>query len=119
VTREYTVEEANDLIPTLAATLVRIKEARVVVVRGAQQVKPRTNGGGAWSQEYWDALDTLRREVERLNDQGLILRDADSGLVDFPSRREGREVFLCWRLGEDTVAHWHGPESGFSGRKPL
>ena len=107
------------MISTLAATLVRIKEARRVVIRGAQLVKPRTNGGGSWNQGYWDALDTLRREVEGLSAMGLILRDADSGLVDFPSRLEGREVFLCWRLGQDRVTHWHGPESGFAGRKPL
>ena len=119
MTREYTVEEANDLIPTVAASLVRIKEARHVVVEGAQLVKPRANGGGAWSQGYWDALETLRTEVEGLNAMGLILRDAESGLVDFPARRDGREVFLCWRLGEDRVAHWHGPDSGFAGRRPL
>ena len=117
--REYTVEEANDLIPTLSAALVRIREARQVVVQGAERIMPRSNGGGSWNQEHWDALNALRDEVEGLNALDLVLRDADSGLIDFPSRRDGREVFLCWRLGEDRVGHWHGPDSGFAGRRPL
>jgi hypothetical protein len=49
----------------------------------------------------------------------IVLRDAESGLIDFPARVEHRDVFLCWRLGEDRVAYWHGPESGFAGRRPL
>ena len=77
------------------------------------------DGGGAQGKEYWEALAVLRREVEGLNAKGIVLRDPESGLVDFPAKREGREVFLCWRLGEDRVAFWHGPESGFAGRRPL
>jgi len=49
----------------------------------------------------------------------VILRDPETGLIDFPSRLGDREVLLCWRLGEHAVAFWHGPETGFSGRKPL
>ena len=47
------------------------------------------------------------------------MKDLDAGLVDFPARREGVDVLLCWRLGEDEVGYWHGLEEGFSGRKPL
>ena len=49
----------------------------------------------------------------------IVLRDPESGLLDFPSRREGRLVYLCWRLEEDRVGFWHGPDSGFSGRRPI
>jgi len=70
-------------------------------------------------QQYWDALTAMRKRLEGWAEQGIILRDAESGLVDFPSRRDGREVFLCWRLGEDRVGFWHPPETGFSGRRPL
>jgi hypothetical protein len=119
--REFTVEEANSLLTALSESLGLIKEARQVVLRGGERIRrsAKADGGGRQGREYWEALATLRREVESLTAQGIVLRDAEAGLLDFPSRREGREVFLCWRLGEDRVGFWHGPESGFSGRRPL
>jgi hypothetical protein len=77
------------------------------------------NGGGPVGRGYLDALDTLRREVESITGRGIVLRDPETGLVDFPAVVEGQDVFLCWRLGEDRVAYWHGPEGGFAGRRPL
>jgi hypothetical protein len=119
--RAFTVEEANALLPELQRSLAVIREARRLVLEGAEPFRGRapTNGGGEQSPEYWEAMATLREEVEGLIELGIILRDAETGLVDFPSERDGQEVFLCWRLGEDRVAHWHGPESGFAGRRPL
>jgi hypothetical protein len=119
--REFTVEEANSLLPALSESLGLIKEARQVVLRGGERIRrsAKADGGGRQGRVYWEALAALRREVESMTAQGIVLRDAEAGLLDFPSRREGREVFLCWRLGEDRVEHWHGPESGFSGRRPL
>ena len=121
MTREYTVEEANALLPSLRTSLQKIRHARQVVLLGGKRIRQTASldGGGEEGREFWDALQTLRREVEGLNEQGIVLRDPESGLVDFPARRHGREIFLCWRLGEDRVAHWHGPDSGFAGRKPL
>jgi hypothetical protein len=117
----FTVEEANALLPGLTEALEEIQKAREIVLAGAEHIRRSASmdGGGAVSQEYWDALRTMRARLEALAEQGIILRDAESGLVDFPSHREGRDVFLCWRLGEDSVAFWHPPETGFSGRHPL
>jgi hypothetical protein len=119
--REYDVDEANALLPTLAVSLAEIRDARQVVLDGAKRLRQSANldGGGTFSQEYWDALATLRRELESLSDRDIILRDPETGLIDFPARRDGQPVFLCWRLGEDRVEFWHGPESGFGGRRPL
>src|SRR5687767_5550762 len=98
--QEFTEEEANSLLPTLSESLQRIQQAREIILAGAEHIRRSASldGGGTFSQEYWDALQDTRRRLEKLAGQGIILRDADSGLVDFPSRREGREVFLCWRL---------------------
>jgi hypothetical protein len=117
----YTVEEANALLPELRSSLARIREARQVVLRGGERIRRSAplNGGGTVGATYWAALQTLRREVEGLNARGIVLRDPEGGLVDFPARRDGREVFLCWRLDEDRVGYWHGPETGFAGRRPL
>ena len=118
---EYTQEEANALLPELRASLRTIQQARRVILEGAERVGRTAplNGGGEVTQEYWDAMATLRREVESIVERGIVLRDPERGLIDFPGRVEGREVFLCWRLDEDRVGWWHGPESGFSGRHPL
>jgi hypothetical protein len=64
-------------------------------------------------------MAVLRHEVEAMSSQGIVLRDADTGLIDFPARRDGRLVYLCWRPDEDSVTHWHEVDSGFGGRKPL
>jgi hypothetical protein len=118
---EYTVEEANQLLSSLTDALLRIREARQVVLAGGERIRAvaSLDGGGSQGKEYWEALATLRKEVESMNARGIVLRDPETGLIDFPARREGRQVFLCWRLGEDRVGYWHGPESGFAGRQPL
>jgi hypothetical protein len=119
--RFFTVEEANAQLATLRERLARIREARVIVLRSATVVRrhARTNGGGIDGTAYLEAMRVLRQELEALAGQGIILRDADAGLVDFPSRREGRTVYLCWRSDEERVDHWHEVNAGFTGRKPL
>jgi hypothetical protein len=119
--RLYTVEEANAALSELRESVVRIREARREVLRSGRKVGARAgvNGGGPEGTAYLEALSILRQEVEDLAEQNIILRDAESGLVDFPSLREGRVVQLCWRLGEDRVDHWHEVDAGFQARKPL
>jgi hypothetical protein len=120
--RTYTVEEANALTGHLKGALGRIRQAREVIVRSAERIKEGAvaNGGGPEDSAAWDASRILRKEVEDLAARGIVLRDADTGLFDFPSRREGRLVYLCWRPDEeDRVAFWHEVDTGFPGRKPL
>lgn len=119
--RFYSVDEANAAIGRLRESLATIRRARLTVLRSATRIHQRApaDGGGAEAPAYWDALRTLREGVEELAAQGLVLRDADTGLIDFPSRREGRPVYLCWRTDEDRVGHWHEVSGGFAGRKPL
>ena len=119
--REFTVQEAEALLPELGAALIQIRQARQGVLAGAEHIRRSApaNGGGAPGAAYWEATATLRREVEWVLGLGVILRDAESGLVDFPSRRDGQPILLCWRLGEERVAWWHGHDSGFAGRRPL
>jgi hypothetical protein len=99
--RTFSVGEANALLTGLTEAIEEIQQARAVILAGAEHIRRSASmdGGGAVSQEYWDALRTMRIRLEALAEQGIILRDSESGLVDFPSHREGRDVFLCWRLG--------------------
>jgi hypothetical protein len=57
--------------------------------------------------------------LSQLDQTGVLLKGIDEGLLDFPSERDGRVVYLCWRMGEDTISFWHEVDTGFSGRQPL
>ena len=120
--RTYTVEEANAMLPSLRERLVRIREARSIMFASAELVKERLereSGGAAADPRYWEAQTTLRTEIERLAAEDILLRDPLTGLVDFPGEREGRRVWLCWKLDEGEVGHWHEIDSGYLGRRPL
>ena len=119
--RLFTADDADALLPELIGAIGRIKQARHVVLSRGRRIREVStrNGGGAPGKEYWEAMATLRRDLQALARLGVILRDAESGLIDFPAVREDQDVFLCWRMGEERVAHWHGMEAGFAGRRRL
>jgi hypothetical protein len=130
--RYFTPEEANELLPEVrsaAEALVEQRlEARAVASKRAQLVtRIAGNGGDFDPQEPRELEEDFERvtaamveAAERLEQLGVIVKDADRGLVDFPALREnGEEVLLCWQVGEDEIAYWHGLEEGFAGRKPL
>jgi len=75
--------------------------------------------GEARGDEYAAAAAELRDAVDRLLELGVEVKDIDAGLVDFPSRRAGEDVLLCWRAGEERVEYWHDLEEGYAGRKPI
>jgi len=120
--RLYTVEEADAVLPDLRERLERIRAARQVLLREAELVKEKVVadvGGAAPGPAYRQASATLRAELERLSVENILLRDPETGLIDFPAERDGERVYLCWRLGEDRVANWHPLDTGFAGRRPL
>lgn len=65
------------------------------------------------------AMEALEKEIQKLEDLGCVLKDMNTGLVDFPAVRLGTRVWLCWKLGEDDVTFWHGLHEGFAARKPV
>jgi hypothetical protein len=71
------------------------------------------------SDEFAAAAADLERIVAELTRLGVQVKDPDTGLVDFPARRGGEDVLLCWQAGEDAVSWWHDLESGFAGRRPI
>lgn len=78
-----------------------------------------TNGGGDPGKQVGESFLEVRRLLGALEQAGILLRDIDRGLLDFPSIQDGREVYLCWELADDEVAHWHELDSGYVDRKPL
>ncbi len=63
--------------------------------------------------------ETLKEQIDAIHDTGCTIKDVEEGLVDWPTMHDGREVLLCWKYGEQKVAHWHELGSGFAGRRPV
>jgi hypothetical protein len=119
--RVFTVDEANGELAELRERLPRLREARLGLIASSERITDAVavDGGGVAGSDWFRHQETLKTEVEYLAERGILLRDPDTGLIDFPAERDGEQVFLCWRLGEGDVEYYHGVHSGFSGRKPL
>ena len=119
--RVFTVLDANAELPELRERLPRLREARLGLIASSERITDAvaSDGGGVAGSDWFRHQETLKTEVEYLADRGILLRDPDTGLIDFPAERDGEQVFLCWRLGEGDVEYYHGVHSGFAGRKPL
>ena len=119
--RRYTVAEANACLPVLRERLPRLRDARQALIDASERLTARVaaDPGGVSEPAWFPAQQALKTEMLALADLGLVLRDTQIGLVDFPSERDGEPVYLCWKLGEDEVAFYHGDRSGLSGRTRL
>ncbi len=119
--RVFTVLDANAELPELRERLPRLREARLGLIASSERITDAvaSDGGGVAGSDWFRHQETLKTEVEYLSERGILLRDPDTGLIDFPAERDGEQVFLCWRLGEGDVEYYHGVRSGFGGRKPL
>ena len=114
----WTVERANAALPRVGAALERIRELVAEARREREDAAGLLEGNGHPAAPR--GTEELRAAVEALTDEGIVLRDLDAGLVDFPARLgDGRPYLLCWVLGEPAVEWWHWPETGFAGRRPL
>ncbi|MGH2618704.1 MAG: DUF2203 domain-containing protein [Thermomicrobiales bacterium] len=125
----FTVAEADALLPEIVPLLMEMRARKVeldTALAELEKLMPamRLNGHAAEARELEARIHLLSTElaagVDHLNDQGIEIKSIDHGLIDFPSRREDRVVYLCWRLGEGpTIRYWHEIDAGFAGRQKL
>ena len=130
--RYFTLAEAERTLPEVERLLrdaifhkIEYQSAEEEFNRTTQRI--RMAGGSRVSPGPFLALrarrDTsaaaLKEAFQRLEEMGVLIKDLDIGLIDFQTRYHGREVCLCWKLGEDRIGFWHGMEEGFRGRKPI
>jgi hypothetical protein len=127
----FTLEEANRLVPQVRISIrlmqkaveeaERLRDAFEVLdlLGAADEVSPEHGEYVEKRERLQFCRDTFREEHERLAQSGALLRDLQAGLVDFHALREGRLVFLCWRLGEEAIGYWHEIDSGLAGRRPI
>ena len=122
--RYFTLEEANRCIPELVNEISLLKAIRSQLVGLRAEITPiseviSSNGGSKHTPALREATKRFKEVLERIADQGYHLKGLDPGLVDFPHLREGKAVYLCWRMGEKEIRYWHEIEDGFAGRQPL
>ena len=129
--RYFTPSEANELLAEvrpLAESLVEHRDGmRLAAERRARLTARIAGNGGDLDPQEPAELDeqfelesqAVARAADALQRLGVLVKDLDRGLVDFPALRHGEEVLLCWQVGEDAIAYWHGVDEGFAGRKPL
>jgi hypothetical protein len=129
--RYFTPKEANEALDTVRPLVEEMVARRRALRETATQRAElgrivAGNGGGVDAGDFATLDEEATREaaeitglVDRIQELGVLVKDLDRGLVDFPALRGDEEVLLCWELGEDEIAFWHGLEEGFAGRKPL
>jgi hypothetical protein len=130
--RTFTLDEAQALLPVLESLLKTALDGKNAAERIEQEFKAVSNrvflNGGTLLDVA--QLAVRKRERERLMQKikdalaeieasGVLVKDLEIGLLDFPCQVEGHTILLCWKLGEKTIAHWHGTDEGYRYRKPI
>jgi hypothetical protein len=131
VSRYYAIDEANTALPEVERILIALRDQReeLIALRdrvvAASPPDDETPPPGAAEQirllrlGMQGLIDQMQAGVARLVELDITLRDISTGLIDFPALVSGRPIWLCWRLGEDDIAHWHPHDEGYDSRRPL
>jgi hypothetical protein len=122
--RYFTVEEANTALIIIRPIMEEIQTIRLKVLERQPEVWPvlqKAAGNGGSHEASLLALnfEQLDKLVHQILDMGVILKDINAGLLDFPSIRDDHEVYLCWLYGEEQIEFWHEIDAGFAGRTPI
>jgi hypothetical protein len=129
--RTFTLEEANAAVEELRPVVGRMVEHRRNLA-AAQRLQTELltriagNGGDMQPSDLREVAASIQTEAdaiaacaEQINAAGAQIKSLEEGLLDFPSTRDGEEILLCWKLGEEQIGYWHGVDEGFAGRRPL
>ena len=130
--RYFTLAEARAALPVVGRSIreaVQAKAHYMEAEKAIQDLVQRilmmgginvdTVAAEAWKAPYDSNAQALKNSMERIEDLGVLVKDLDIGLVDFPTLFRGEEVYLCWRMDENDIDHWHGVNEGFNGRRPI
>jgi hypothetical protein len=122
--KHFTLNEARALLPELRQIFADAHRRRDAWLRSSKDVAKLLDetggdiGGPVVTGMLMDFVQ-LNEQIRRVQKLGVVIKDFDRGLLDFPHLRDGREVFLCWELGEDDIEFWHDLDTGYAGRERL
>lgn len=119
--RLYTIPEANEMLVHIAPALVELQSKYPQAIEIQEKIeRGALTNGGAQHRERWNrVLARVDELIQRFDEWAIVVRSIEEGLIDFPAEIDGGPAYLCWKLGEPAVTHWHRPDEGFAGRKPL
>ena len=122
--RYFTLEQAQAALDIIRPLVAEVMEIRQSILDREPEVWPIVakaagNGGSKIASQLAQEFGRLDQALRAILATGALLKDINLGLVDFPSLQAGREVYLCWKYGEETISFWHEIDGGFSGRQPL
>jgi hypothetical protein len=121
--KHFTLQEAEKLLPEIATKLSMIVELKKALDADGYDIYKHTYFGGIGrngSGQYPKELIELIILIDEITKQGIQVKSIDEGLIDFPHiRKNGEEVYLCYRLGENNIQYWHSIKDGFAGRKNI
>jgi len=122
--RVFSLYEANQLIPQLQSHLTTVQQRKGVIIQTREEVqkasaKARYGGGTPVGSHYVKSLQDISANLRAIHELGVVVKDIDLGLCDFPHMRDGRIVYLCWKLGEKEIRWWHELTTGYKDRCPL
>ena len=120
----FTVEEANAVVPELINWVPRLQELYSLMSESFPDIqkarsKSEYSGGSVYGTDYLKLALKTNEITKNLENKGCVLKGIEMGLVYFPSLRDGREVYLCWKNPEREILFWHDLDTGFSGRQPI
>jgi len=120
----FTLQEANSFVPQLLDIVPKIQKLSISLsndfpdIKNARE-KAKWNGGSEQGIGYLATVLKYNNFMHKIEEMGCEVKGIREGLVDFPSIREGKEVYLCWRMPEEEILFWHDLNTGFAGRKPI
>ena len=122
--RYFTLEQAQAALDIIRPLVADIMEIRQSILDREPEVWPVVakaagNGGSKVASQLAQEFGRLDQAIRAILATGVLLKDVNIGLVDFPALQEGREIYLCWKYGEETISFWHEIDAGFSGRQPF
>ena len=122
--RYFTLPQANETLNLIRPLMDELQSIRQTILKNQPDAWPAIekaagNGGNRALSNMVQDFEALDQLVHQIQDLGVLVKDINLGLLDFPALREGQEVYLCWQYGEGEIGYWHEVEAGFAGRQPI
>lgn len=122
--RYFTLQEANQTLNIIRPLMDQVQQIRWKVLENQPEAWPAIeksvgNGGNRALSNMVQDFEKFDALIHKILETGVLIKDINLGLLDFPALKDGREVYLCWQYGEEDIAFWHEVEAGFAGRQPI